>query len=193
MAPPRTTTEPMSTTCNAQPVTLVGIQSGRGLCRIRISRQISESVSAQNILVQGIKTGTLHPGTEKFETNLSSEWICVGPFINHPEPVCALPIIVHFRASGGRSNATRHLAIRTTGRVIVPVAARLERLERKQPACPKTARNHVLLLSVLYPLFVSTNKDNKTTKRSEQKHEARKSAVQEAQGTPNHQGTSQTS
>lgn len=46
-----------------------------------------------------------------------------------------------------------------------------------------------------FTLFVSTNKDNKSiksTKRSEQKHEARKSAVQEAQGTPNHQGTSQT-
>ena len=110
---------------------------------------------------------------------LSTRWLILGSF--HPDKPKDHP------------NGTRHLPICTAGRIIVPVAAQLE---RKQPACPKTARNHVLLLSILfYPVRIykqRTTKAIKSTKRSEQKHEARKSAVQEAQGTPNHQGTSQT-
>lgn len=63
---------------------------------------------------------------------LSTRWLILGSF--HPDKPKDHP------------NATRHLAICTAGRIIVPAASQLE---RKQPACPKTARNHVLPCSYL--------------------------------------------
>lgn len=79
---------------------------------------------------------------------LSTRWLILGSF--HPDKPKDHP------------NATRHLPICTAGRVIVPVAAQLE---RKQAACPKTARNHVLLLSVLfYPVRIYKQKQQKHQK-----------------------------
>ena len=159
MAPPRTTTEPMSTTCHAQHVTLVGTQSGRGLRRIRISRQIWKSV---NILVQGIKIKMGHNYCTLGQKNLK-QISCVHAFMCGPLSTRWL-ILGFFPPDKPKDhpNATRHLPICTAGRIIVPVAAQLE---RKQPACPKTARNHVLLPSILfYPFSIYKQRQQKHKK-----------------------------